>query len=194
MIFSNRTGETSAVTHRELNELIGLIELFEQPFRPQRPVDAFKAGVVTVHQSINDGVVPDLDVASNLMLDRLTEKKSGFFISQKVINANATAISKTMGISIKVETPVSELGVADRQLIAIARAMARNPKVLILDEPTSSLSSAEADQLFNVLDKLKKTHVAILYISHRMSDIRRIADKIITMLSLIHISEPTRPY
>ena len=159
----------------------GSIELFEQPFRPQRPVDAFKAGVVTVHQSINDGVVPDLDVASNLMLDRLTEKKSGFFISQKVIKANATAIAKTMGISIKVETPVSELGVADRQLIAIARAMARNPKVLILDEPTSSLSSAEAGQLFNVLDKLKKTHVAILYISHRMSDIRRIADNIITM-------------
>ena len=56
----------------------GSIELFEQPFRPQRPVDAFKAGVVTVHQSINDGVVPDLDVASNLMLDRLTEKNLDF--------------------------------------------------------------------------------------------------------------------
>ena len=55
----------------------GSIELFEQPFRPQRPVDAFKAGVVTVHQSINDGVVPELDVASNLMLSRLPEKKSG---------------------------------------------------------------------------------------------------------------------
>ena len=159
----------------------GSIELFNQQFRPQRPVDAFKAGVVTVHQSINDGVVPDLDVASNLMLDRLTEKKSGFFISQKALKIKATTIAETMGISINVETPVSELGIADRQLIAIARAMARKPKVLILDEPTSSLSSAEADQLFNVLENLRKMNVAILYISHRMSDIRRIADNIITM-------------
>ncbi|MDG2475045.1 MAG: sugar ABC transporter ATP-binding protein [Paracoccaceae bacterium] len=159
----------------------GSIELFDQAFKPQKPVDAFKEGVVTVHQSINDGVVPDLDVASNLMLDRLTEKEFGLFINQKVLKINAKAIAETMGISINVETPVSELGVADRQLIAIARAMARKPKVLILDEPTSSLSSAEADQLFTVLEKLRKMNVAILYISHRMSDIRRIADNIITM-------------
>ena len=77
-----------------------------------------------------------------------------------------------MGLSLDVNLPVSELGVADRQLIAIARAMARNPKVLILDEPTSSLSAKEADSLFKVLERLRKTNVAILYISHRMSDIR----------------------
>ena len=159
----------------------GSIDLFGRPFRPRKPAEAFQAGVVTVHQAINDGVVPDLNVASNLMLDRLTNKKAGFFIAERNIRSEAKKIADTMGLSLDVNLPVSELGVADRQLIAIARAMARNPKVLILDEPTSSLSAKEADRLFKVLDRLRKTDVAILYISHRMSDIREIADKIICM-------------
>ena len=159
----------------------GSINLFGKLFRPKKPVDAFNEGVVTVHQSINDGVVPDLDVASNLMLDRLTDKKSGFFVSEKNLRIESEKIAEIMGLSFDSKKPVSELGVADRQLIAIARAMSRNPKVLILDEPTSSLSAKEADRLFKLLDRLRSTNVAILYISHRMSDIRQIADKIICM-------------
>ncbi len=159
----------------------GTINLFGKLFKPRRPAEAFQAGVVTVHQAINDGVVPDLSVASNLMLDKLTNNKAGFFIAEGVIRSEAKKIADTMGLSLDVSLPVSELGVADRQLIAIARAMARNPKVLILDEPTSSLSAKEADRLFQVLDRLRNTDVAILYISHRMSDIREIADKIICM-------------
>ena len=159
----------------------GSINLFGKLFRPRKPVDAFNEGVVTVHQSINDGVVPDLDVASNLMLDRLTDRKSGFFVSEKNLRIESEKIAEIMGLSFDSKKPVSELGVADRQLIAIARAMARNPKVLILDEPTSSLSAKEADRLFKLLDRLRSTNVAILYISHRMSDIRQIADKIICM-------------
>ena len=159
----------------------GVIDLFGKEFKPKKPVEAFQAGVVTVHQSINDGVVPDLNVASNLMLDRLTEKRSGFFIAERNLRDEAMKIADTMDLNLDVNAPVSALGVADRQLIAIARAMARNPKVLILDEPTSSLSAKEADRLFKVLDKLRSTDVAILYISHRMSDIRQMADKIICM-------------
>ena len=124
-------------------------------------MDAFNEGVVTVHQSINDGVVPDLDVASNLMLDRLTDKKSGFFVSEKNLRIESEKIAEIMGLSFDSKKPVSELGVADRQLIAIARAMARNPKVLILDEPTSSLSAKEADRLFKLLDRLRSTNVAL---------------------------------
>ncbi|MGH6809894.1 MAG: ATP-binding cassette domain-containing protein, partial [Ensifer adhaerens] len=75
----------------------------------------------------------------------------------------------------------NDLTLADRQMVAIARAMAHEPQVLILDEPTSSLSSAEADRLFELIDRLKARGVAILYISHRMSDIRRLADSIVTL-------------
>lgn len=86
-----------------------------------------------------------------------------------------------MGLAIDLKARISDLSLADRQMVAIARAMAHQPKVLILDEPTSSLSSAEADRLFALLDRLREQGVAILYISHRMSDIRRLADRIVSM-------------
>ena len=159
----------------------GELTLFGQPFAPSSPADAFDIGVVTVHQSIDDGVIPDLDVASNLLLDRLTEPSAGFFLNKKRMRDQAREVAAAMQLDVDVATPVANLGVADRQMIAITRAMSRNPKLLILDEPTSSLSAAEANRLFGFLDRLRATGVAILYISHRMSDIRRIADRIVTM-------------
>lgn len=159
----------------------GRIELFGRDFRPESPSAAIKAGVVTVHQSINDGVIPDLDVASNLLLERLTERGAGFFVDARRMREEARRIAGAIGLDVDVRAIVGDLGVAERQLIAIARAMAQDPKLLILDEPTSSLSAAEADRLFGVLDRLRETGVAILYISHRMSDIRRIADRIVSM-------------
>ncbi|HHB81266.1 MAG TPA: sugar ABC transporter ATP-binding protein [Aliiroseovarius sp.] len=158
----------------------GEIRLFGQPFAPTSPRDAFREGVVTVHQSINDGVVPDLDVASNLMIDRLAESRR-FFLSDRAMRKEARKIAEAMELELDVHAPVSSLGVADRQMIAIARAMVRGPKVLILDEPTSSLSAAEAERLFALIDRLRETGVAILYISHRRSDIERIADRIVSM-------------
>lgn len=151
------------------------------PFLPSVPSQALRSGVVTVHQSINDGVIADLDVGSNLMLDRLAEPGSGFFYKRKATHKAAREIAALVGLDVDMARPVSELSLADRQLVSIARAMAHKPKLLVLDEPTSSLSATEADRLFEMVDRLRAANVAILYISHRMSDIRRIADRIISM-------------
>ena len=159
----------------------GTVHLADEPFKPLDAADAISQGVVTVHQSIDDGVIPDLDVATNLTLDRLTEPDAGFFVNDRKLRRQARQVADGMGLTMDVRTRVAELGVADRQMIAIARAMARAPKLLILDEPTSSLSSSEADRLFSLIDRLRDQGVAILYISHRMSDIRRIADRIVSM-------------
>ncbi len=159
----------------------GDITLAGEPFSPLDAADAISKGVVTVHQSIDDGVIPDLDVATNLTLDRLTEPGAGFFVKDRRLREEARRVADSMGLKMDVRTRVAELGVADRQMIAIARAMARAPKLLILDEPTSSLSASEADRLFALIDRLREQDVAILYISHRMSDIRRIADRIVSM-------------
>ncbi len=159
----------------------GSITLLDRPFAPATPSQAIRAGVVTVHQNINDGVIPDLDVASNLLVDRLAERGYGFMLNRRRMIRDAREIAAGMDLDIDVRTPVAELGVADRQLIAIARAMAHAPKLLILDEPTSSLSAAEAERLFQLIEKLQAQGVAILYISHRMSDIRRIADRVVSM-------------
>ena len=159
----------------------GTVNLFGERFEPVSPADAFKSGVVTVHQSINNGVIPDLDVVSNLMIDKLAEQNSGFFINSEKLKRNADEIASAMNINMDTSTLVRDLGPADKQMIAIARAMAHAPKLLILDEPTSSLSENEAKRLFKLLQRLKEQGVAILYSSHRMSDINNIADRIVAM-------------
>ncbi|RWP21707.1 MAG: sugar ABC transporter ATP-binding protein [Mesorhizobium sp.] len=152
-----------------------------QDFAPKTPAEAIRAGVVTVHQNINDGVVADLDVATNLTLDRLSGSGAPTLFSPGRVRREAKAVADRMGLMIDLNARISDLSLADRQMVAIARAMAHQPKVLILDEPTSSLSSAEADRLFALLDRLREQGAAILYISHRMSDIRRLADRIVSM-------------
>jgi len=158
----------------------GTVMLGDTPFKPETPSEALHSGVVTVHQNINDGVVPDLDVASNLLLDTLASG-GGTFLKRRQMRARAREIAVAVGLDIDVTLPVASLALADRQLVAIARAMAHDPELLILDEPTSSLSAAETKRLFEMVERLRDKGVAILYISHRMSDIRRLADRILSM-------------
>ncbi len=159
----------------------GSMSLAGQPYQPRNAAEAIADGVVTVHQNIDDGVIPDLDVANNLLLDRLTQRDAPLFVRERTMRKEAKQHADAMGITVPVTARVADLGIADRQMIGIARAMARAPKVLILDEPTSSLSSQESKRLFNLIDRLRDQGVAILYISHRMTDIRRVANRIIAM-------------
>ena len=159
----------------------GTITLEGKDFAPETPADAMRSGVVTVHQNINDGVVMSLDVATNLTLDRLNGAGAKLLFNPRRVRRQARGVADRMGLEISLDAEISELSLADRQMVAIARAMAHEPKVLILDEPTSSLSSAEANRLFSVIDRLRQEGVAILYISHRMSDIRRLANRIICL-------------
>ncbi|MCT7373644.1 sugar ABC transporter ATP-binding protein [Chelativorans salis] len=159
----------------------GSMSLGALPFAPATPAEAMRAGVVTVHQNIDDGVVGMLDVATNLILDRLNGAGRGTFFNPRRIRREAREVASRMGLAIDLSADVTELSLADRQMVAIARAMAHEPKVMILDEPTSSLSSSEAERLFALVERLRARGVAILYISHRMSDIRRVADRIISL-------------
>ena len=167
----------SGVHERDAGEVL----LAGVPHAPRGPLAARAAGVVTVHQGIDDGVVPDLDVASNLMLEELASGRSGALYRRGRIREKARAVAERMGLELELSRPVRELGLADRQMVAIARAMAAEPKLLILDEPTSSLSVRESERLFALIARLRERGVAILYISHRMSDIERVADRIVTM-------------
>lgn len=159
----------------------GTITLAGEAFAPATPAAAIRAGVVTVHQNINDGVVADLDVATNLTIDRLNGAGARLLFNPRRVRREAKVVADRMGLSVDLKANVSDLALADRQMVAIARAMAHEPRVLILDEPTSSLSSAEADRLFDLVERLRERGVAILYISHRMSDIRRLADSIVSL-------------
>ncbi len=159
----------------------GSMELDGAAFAPHTPAEAIRAGLVTVHQNINDGVVAALDVATNLTLDRLNGAGAPLFFNPRRVRREARAVAERMGLAVDLGARIPDLSLADRQMVAIARAMAHEPKVLVLDEPTSSLSSAEAERLFALIGRLKGRGVAILYISHRMSDIRRLADRIVVL-------------
>lgn len=158
----------------------GEVLLGGAPFAPETPSQALRSGVVTVHQNINDGVLPDLDVTSNLLIDALASG-GATFLKRREMRLRAREIAVAVGLDIDVTLPVAGLSLADRQLVSIARAMAHDPELLILDEPTSSLSAVETKRLFEMVERLRDQGVAILYISHRMSDIRRLADRILSM-------------
>jgi simple sugar transport system ATP-binding protein len=159
----------------------GTMELSGAAFAPSNPAEAMRAGVVTVHQNINDGVVIALDVATNLTLDRFSGQGARLFVSPRRIRREAAEVAARLDLDVDLRADIASLSLADRQMVGIARAMSHEPKVMILDEPTSSLSNAEAERLFTLIERLRAQGVAILYISHRMSDIRRVADRIVSL-------------
>jgi ribose transport system ATP-binding protein len=137
--------------------------------------DARKLGIGMVFQEFS--LVPELSVAQNIFLDREHKNKFGLFDEKRTIN-QAKLVMEELGLDIDVTAKVSTLGRAYQQLTEIAKAIAGEAKILILDEPTASLAKEEVDALFIVLKQLTARGVSIIYISHRMDEIYRICDQI----------------
>jgi simple sugar transport system ATP-binding protein len=161
----------------------GTITLNGRTFEPHSPSDAARAGVVTVHQSTDLIGAPGLTVADALLLNRFADRGTSFFVSRRSVRREAQAMLDAVDISLALDRDFGDLTAADRQLVAIARALAHRAELLILDEPTASLSSQECRRLFDVLLRLRGEGLAILYISHRTADIEAIADRAVVMRS-----------
>jgi ribose transport system ATP-binding protein len=132
-------------------------------------------GISVIYQEF--ALVNDLTVAENIFIDNLDDNKA--IINWKQLRAKAKKLLKEVGFEqIDPGKKVSSLSVAYQQVIEICKALSRNSKILILDEPTAVLSSNEVEQLFNLLRKLRDNGVAIIYISHRMEEIFRVCDRI----------------
>ncbi len=143
------------------------------------PKDAYDVGIQTVHQIINQGVVPNMTVAENLALEQLLSPKQPLFYSHEKLKKQAKPIAKRMNLEyLDLDSQLSEISQSDRQMISIARALSSNPKLLILDEPTSSLSEKEAARLFKTLFRLRDEGVSIVYVSHRLHEITKLADRV----------------
>lgn len=152
-----------------------------RPVRFSTPKDAFDNGIATVHQIINQGVVQSMTVYENLTLSELLRPGQSVFYDKDELRARARAVADMMDLHLDLDEIVEDLPQSDRQMIAIARALASDPKLLILDEPTSSLSEKEAERLFQTLDRLRGLGVSILYVSHRLHEISRIADRVVVI-------------
>ena len=125
--------------------------------------------------------MPHLTVAQNMYINRENEGRRSFFVHDKVLNEKAAHYLEELHVKIPPTTRVRELSVAKQQMVEIAKAISYNSKILIMDEPTAALTDEETEDLFRVVEKLKASGMAIVYISHRMDELKRICDKITIM-------------
>ena len=135
------------------------------------------AGIALIHQELN--VLDNLDVAANVYLGR-EPLKAGFLklVDTKRIHSDAQIYLDRLGLSVSTHSQVSSLSIAQRQMVEIAKALSQNARVLIMDEPTSSLTLTETARLLEVVKELRAQSVSIIYISHRLSEITDIADRV----------------
>jgi ribose transport system ATP-binding protein len=153
----------------------GEIVIAGRPARFASTQDAKAAGIGMVFQEFS--LVPSLSVAQNIYLTTETRNRIGL-ISDRDSRRRAGEIFAEMGVSVSIDAHLSDLSTAYWQLTEIAKAMALNARVLIMDEPTASLAKHEVTRLFELIGRLRDTGIAIIYISHRMDEIYRIADRI----------------
>ena len=164
----------------------GSITYQDKPLIIHHPVEIYKHNIGIVHQEFN--LLPDLNVAQNIFIAREPMHKCGL-VDEARLNRDAQRIVDDLGIDIDVESKVASLSVAEQQLIEIAKALSYDCRLLILDEPTAALAEKEAEILFGVINRLKAKNVAIVFVSHRMSDIWRIVDRVTVLRDGNFISE-----
>jgi ribose transport system ATP-binding protein len=155
----------------------GSMMLDGRPIELKGPVDAERRGIVLVHQEIM--LAPDLTIAENMFLGR--ELWRGLTLDDKEMNRRAFEAMRVFGVAAPVTEPVVQLSIAQRQLAQIARALAVPHRIAIFDEPTASLTPVETTELLRLIRELKAKGVAVLYISHRLEEVKAVAD-VVTVL------------
>lgn len=151
------------------------------------PVRAMAQGIAFVHQELNPFL--NLDVAGNVLLGR--EPRHGIFgfIDKEEMTARVRPLLDMLGARFEPTTPASELSLADQQLMEIAKALSSRVRLLILDEPTSSLTLAETQRLLGVIGRLKADGVAVLFITHRLTEVEAVADRVVGLRDGRHAGE-----
>ncbi|MGD6819121.1 sugar ABC transporter ATP-binding protein [Metabacillus sp. 113a] len=139
------------------------------------PVEAKKNGISVIHQELK--LSPNLTIGENILMGTKFPKNRLGLVNWKKVHEKAAEVLHSMGSDLDPKTLVSQLSVAQQQVVEIARALSYDAEVLIMDEPTASLTDKEIEKLFNIIGDLQKKGVGIIYISHRMDEIFRISDR-----------------
>ncbi len=145
------------------------------PLNAKHPKEAQERGLAIIHQEFN--LMPDLTVAQNIYIGR--EPLSGsFFLKPKDLDAKAQELLDRLGLPLDPRATVGTLTVAKQQMVEIAKALSYNARVLIMDEPTAALNDAEVDTLHDLIRRFITPETGVIYISHRMPELKRIADRV----------------
>ena len=158
----------------------GQIFVDEKPVVIQNVRDSIAQGIGFVHQELN--VLDNLDVAANIYLGR--EPRTGGplnLIDKRAIHADSQRYLDRLGLNFSSKTPLAELSLAQQQMVEIAKALSQEARVVIMDEPTSSLTLQETDRLLAVIKELRAEGISVIYISHRLGEITQIADRVVAL-------------
>lgn len=156
----------------------GFIELDGEPFAPSDPLQARRHGVAMIHQELT--LAPHLSVEANILLG--AERAAFGWLRRKACRDIASsALAELQHENIPLDTPAGALTIAEQQIVEIARALAGHPRVLIMDEPTSSLTAVDIENLFRVIGRLRARGVSVIYISHFLEECQRIADRYVVL-------------
>ncbi|MFN7926992.1 MAG: sugar ABC transporter ATP-binding protein [Blastocatellia bacterium] len=158
----------------------GTITINGESVMIQNVNDSMRLGIGFIHQELN--VFPNLDVAANVFLGR--EPLSGGLlklIDRTKLEAETDVLLRRLGVDVAPRTPLSELSIAQQQMVEIAKALSLNTQLLIMDEPTSSLTLTETTRLLQVVKDLRAQGVSVIYISHRLGEVTEIADRVVVL-------------
>ncbi|HEV7257225.1 MAG TPA: sugar ABC transporter ATP-binding protein [Bosea sp. (in: a-proteobacteria)] len=139
--------------------------------------DAEQRGIVLIHQEFN--LAEDLTIAGNVFLGH--ERRKGWFLDEGAMRREAGAALRQVGLDRAPDTPVRRLIVAEKQLVEIAKALSRKARLLIMDEPTATLTPSEVARLFSLIERMRADGVTVVYISHKLDEVERITDEVIVM-------------
>ena len=157
----------------------GEILLDGKPVEITSPRQAQELGIGIIHQELS--LMPHLTAAQNIFIGREPRKGMGILLDEARLNAQAAEIFASMHLKLDPRTPVERLTIARQQMVEIAKALSHRSRVLIMDEPTAALNDAEINELFAIIARLKAEGVGIVYISHKMDELKRIADRVTVM-------------
>ncbi|OLS03794.1 sugar ABC transporter ATP-binding protein [Tissierella creatinophila] len=138
------------------------------------PINSLNKGIIPVYQELN--MIPTLSIVENIFYGN--EKTNGLILDKKYMLKKTRELLTEVGLNISPETKIRDMGIGNQQLVEISKALVRNVEVLILDEPTASLTDNEIKNLFHIINKLKTDGVTIIYISHRLDEVLEISDTI----------------
>ena len=150
-----------------------------QPVKINNVTDAMKLGIGFIHQELN--VLDNLDVAANVFLGREPVISPFQLINRKKIYADTEPFLKRLGLDVSPRTRLDRLSLAQQQLVEIAKALSLNARIIIMDEPTSSLTLTETDRLLELVCELSEQGVTVIYISHRLGEIEHCADRVVVL-------------
>jgi inositol transport system ATP-binding protein len=151
----------------------GTIEFAGETVALASPHDAQKLGIVTIYQEFT--LAPNMTIAENVFIGR--EPGPRFFVNWRKMAAETRAITERIGLEVKPMAPVRDLSVAEQQMVEIARALSMRSRLIVMDEPTSALSSSEVEKLFRIVRDLKSHGISTIFVTHRLEEVMELCDR-----------------